>query len=119
MRYSPQEATWPEGRMHKVADILNHVHAILVGSNDADQAETFLRNLLDGLDLDTLRRLEAVIYSGRGDGSPVELRPVLAVNHPTKDDVVRTIIEKLPNLYDYLERGLDRANAEGIDLDTF
>ncbi len=41
--------------MHKVADILNHVHAILVGSNDADQAETFLRNLLDGLDLDTLR----------------------------------------------------------------
>lgn len=105
--------------MGKVAKIIAQVQAILVGSSETAQAEAFLRELLDGLDLDTLRRVEAVMYSGRGDGSPVELPPELAENHPTKDDVVRTIIEKLPNLDDYLERGLDRANAEGIDLDTF
>ena len=105
--------------MGKVAEIINQVHAILAGSSETAQAETFLRELLDGLDLDTLRRVEAVMYSGRGDGSPAALRPELTENHPTKDDVVRTIIEKLSNIDVYLERGLDLANAEGIDLDTF
>lgn len=105
--------------MRNVLEIIDHIQTLLLGSADKAQAEDFLRKLLDGLDLETLRRVEAVMYSGRGDGSPVEVRPVLAVNHPTKDDVVRTIIEKLPNLDDYLERGLDRAKAEGIDLDTF
>jgi len=105
--------------MGKVAEIINQVHAILAGSGETAQAETFLRELLDGLDLDTLRRVEAVMYSGRGDGSPVALRPELIENHPTKDDVVRTIIEKLPNIDVYLEKGLDLASAEGIDLDTF
>ena len=105
--------------MGKVAEIHYSSPRNSGGQQRTAQAETFLRELLDGLDLDTLRRVEAVMYSGRGDGSPVALRPELAENHPTKDDVVRTIIEKLPNLDDYLERGLDRAKAEGIDLDTF
>ncbi len=105
--------------MGKVAEIIARVQAILVGSSGTAQAEAFLRELLDGLDLDTLRRVEAVMYSGRGDGSPVALRPELTENHPTKDDVIEAIIEKLSNLDDYLERGLDIAKAEGINLDTF
>jgi hypothetical protein len=82
-------------------------------------AEVELEEYLDSLDLDTLRRIEALMYSGRGDGSAVELRQQLAKSHPSKEDVVRTIMEKRVSFDPYFDRGLNRAKADGIDLDSF
>jgi hypothetical protein len=92
---------------------------ILLGANETTEADTFIRELLEGVDLETLRRVEALMYSGRGDGSAVELRSLITQNHPTKEDVVRAITEKRSNLDLYFERGIDLAKAEGINLDTF
>ena len=82
-------------------------------------ADVELDKLLNSLELDTLRRIEAVMYSGRGDGLAVELRSQLADSHPSKEDVVRTIIEKRVCFDPYFDRGIDRAKADGLDLDTF
>jgi hypothetical protein len=71
------------------------------------------------LDLNTLRRIEALMYSGRGDGTAIELRQQLAESHPLKEDVVRTIMEKRVSFDPYFDRGLDRAREDGLDLDTF
>jgi hypothetical protein len=59
------------------------------------------------------------MYSGRDDGSAIELREQLADSHSSKEDVVRTIMEKRVSFDPYFDRGLDRAKADGIDLDTF
>jgi hypothetical protein len=82
-------------------------------------AEVELEEYLDSLDTDTLRRTEALMYSGRGDGPAVELRDQLSTNRHTKEDVVRTIMEKRVSFDPYFDRGLDLAKADGIDLDTF
>lgn len=102
-----------------VEETIERMQLILVGSDDAKQAHRLIRNLLDSLNLATLRRIEAVMYSGRGDGSAVELRRVLTRNHPTKQDVIRAITEKQSNFSDYFERGIGRAKADGINLDSF
>jgi hypothetical protein len=57
-------------------------------------AEVELEEYLDSLDTDTVRRIEALMYSGRGDGPAVELRDQLSTNRHTKEDIVRTIMEK-------------------------
>lgn len=82
-------------------------------------AEVELEQYLNRLDSDTLRRIEALMYSGRGDGSAIELRQQLASHNESKDDVVRTIMEKRVRFDAYFDRGLGCAKADGIDLDTF
>lgn len=59
------------------------------------------------------------MYSGRGDGSADELRKQPAASHQSKEDVVRTIVEKRVSFDPYFDRGLDRAKVDGLDLDTF
>jgi hypothetical protein len=86
---------------------------------DTNEAEVELEEFLNGFGLETLRRIEALMYSGRGDGSAVELRGQLALNHETKEDIVRTILEKRVSFDAYFDRGIDRAKADGLDLDTF
>lgn len=78
-----------------------------------------LEKFLAGLGVEDLRRIEALMYSGRGDGSASDLRQQLAENRSSKEDVVRTIMEKRASFDPYFDRGLDRAKADGIDLDTF
>lgn len=78
-----------------------------------------LERFLNLLDMDTLRRIEALMYSGRDNESAVGLKRELKLPHETKGDVVRTIMEKQMNLDVYLDRGLDRARRDGIDLDSF
>jgi hypothetical protein len=84
-----------------------------------NSAEVELEDYLNTLDIGALRRIEAVMYSGRGDGSAVELLDQLAVSHPSKEDVVRTIMEKRVSFDPYFDRGLDQAKVDGLDLDTF
>ncbi len=86
---------------------------------DVNVGERVLERFLDSLDMDTLRRIEALMYSGRDDQSAPALKRELKLPHETKEDVVRTIIEKQMNLDVYLDRGLDRARRDGIDLDSF
>jgi hypothetical protein len=84
-----------------------------------NSAEVELEEFLSALDMETLRRVEALMYSGSGDGSAIELREQLADSHSSKEDVVRTIMEKRVSFDPYFDWGLDRAKADGIDLDTF
>ena len=84
-----------------------------------NRAETEIKAVLDGLDLDTLHRIEALMYSGRGDGSAVELRRQIAADRQSREDAVRTLLEKRASFDMYFDRGLTGAKADGIDLDTF
>lgn len=82
-------------------------------------AEVAMEEYLTSLDEETVRRIEAVMYSGRNGTLAVDERNDLRVNNPTKEDVVRTIIEKRLNFDGYFDRGLERARADGIDVDSF
>jgi hypothetical protein len=83
-------------------------------------AEDEMEEYLNTLDIEVLRRIQAVMYSGRqGAAAAVDERDVLRANSPTTEDVVRTIMEKRMNFDVYFDRGLERAEAEGVDLDTF
>src|ERR1039457_612972 len=65
-------------------------------------AKVEMEEYLNTLDTETLRRIEAVMYSGRSGGAAaVDQRDDLRVNTPTKEDVVRTIIEKRMNFDPY------------------
>ena len=88
-------------------------------ARDANLAALTLETFLAGLGVEDLRRIEALMYSGRGDGSASDLRQQLAENRSSKEEVVRTIMEKRVSFDPYFDRGLDRAKADGIDLDTF
>ena len=82
----------------------------------ADQMEEYL----DGFDIEILRRVQAVMYSGRqGADAAVDERDTLRTTCSTKEEVVRTIIEKRASFDPYFDRGLNRAKKDGIDLDTF
>ena len=84
-----------------------------------NEAEDQMEKYLDAIDLETLRRVQAIMYSGRENQPAVEIRQELASNTEAKDGVVRTIIEKRGSLDLYFDRGLDQAKAAGIDLDSF
>lgn len=71
------------------------------------------------MDEETVRSIEAVMYSGRNGSLAVDERNYLRLNNPSKEDVVRTIMEKRVSFDPYFDQGLDRAKADGIDLDTF
>ena len=82
----------------------------------AEQMEEYLNTL----DIEVLRRVQAVMYSGRqGADAAIDERDTLRTTCSTKEDVVRTIIEKRVSFDPYFDRGLDRAMEDGIDLDSF
>jgi len=82
----------------------------------AEQMEEYLNTL----DIEILRRVQALMYSGRqGADAAVDERDTLRTTCSTKEDVVRTITQKRVSFDSYFERGLDRAKEDGIDLDTF
>jgi hypothetical protein len=87
--------------------------------HDVNIGVSSLERFLASLDLTTLRRLEALMYSGRDDQPAVQLKEHLKVPHETKEAVVRTISEKRMNLSVYFDRGLDRARRDGIDIESF
>ena len=78
-----------------------------------------LTQFLNSLELETLRRIEAIMYSGRDNEPATTLKEQLKLPHETKKDVVRTITEKRMNLDVYFDRGLDRARRDGIDIESF
>jgi len=86
---------------------------------ETNAGDVKLAEYLNGLDVETLRRIEALMYSGRNGTPAIAERDDLRKNQPTMDDVVRTIMEKRVSFDAYFDRGLDRAKADGIDLDTF
>ena len=73
---------------------------------------------MNSIDFDNLRRIEAIMYSGRPNQESARDEK-LNLPAQSKEDVVRTIVEKCRNLDVYFDRGLDRARSEGLDLDSF
>jgi hypothetical protein len=110
---------------------------------DPNIGDDDLLKFLKSLDTETIRRLHALMYSGR------EYHPMLDVAAPdsesepeiesesedessesapefkkyfledSREDMIRTIAEKRPTLRNYFDRALIRASEEGVDLDTF
>ncbi len=80
-------------------------------------ARAALCDYLLGLDLDTVRKLQQLMYAGRGDGTftpgfhahLVSVAPALSI-------IVACMVGKSP-LATYLAHGLTRADAEGVDLE--
>jgi len=91
--------------------------AYLADVNKADQVlAAFLRTLSD----DTLQRLQALMYSGRqGDTSAPANKAEFLARNQTKEEIVRTICEKRPALDAYFTTALQRAKAEGFDIENF
>jgi hypothetical protein len=69
---------------------------------------------------DVVRRLEALMYFGRGDGGDDLLKLYREVSEAfeSKEDCIRQMLEKSP-LADYLEEGISRATVAGIHLDAW
>lgn len=66
-----------------------------------------------------LRNLEALVYFGRGDEDDILwLHQHLRSVGPTREDVERTIVEKIPALSRYLQNTLSRAEKLGIDIEN-
>ncbi len=100
--------------------------AVSLGSQKLDQylkATQFLSSkmkvYLAELSERQLRNLETLIYFGRGDEDDlVWLHAHLKSVSPTREDVVRTIIEKIPALSRYLQSALSSAHRLGMDIDN-
>ncbi|TWT40964.1 hypothetical protein RAS1_36550 [Phycisphaerae bacterium RAS1] len=76
-----------------------------------------LREYLNSLPLDVLRKVVAVMYLGRG-GSGRTFAGILAQPLPcysTKVAAICKLIEKQPRLCDYLSKGLDAFDRASLD----
>jgi hypothetical protein len=77
-----------------------------------------LRDFLDSLDVEMLKRLQALMYSGRPNEPDAKfLKQRLGTE--AKEDIVRTMMEKRPSLPTYFWKALDRARREGLDIEKF
>lgn len=77
-----------------------------------------LKTYLNTLPEEQLRKLETLMYFGRGEVDDIPyLHEHLKTTSKTKDDVIRTIREKIKALPDYLTNALRRADESGIDID--
>jgi hypothetical protein len=81
--------------------------------------EESLKHLLQSMDLGTLQRLQALMYSGRDGQSAPFIKQDFLSRYETKEDIVSTIMEKRMSLQLYLDRGLEQARKEGVDIDSF
>jgi hypothetical protein len=80
--------------------------------NDPNPGIEALEEFLDLLELQTLERLPALMYSGRpGEGSAEAMKKELEGD--SKEGIVRTIAEKQMNPGTYFSTALERAHAEG------
>lgn len=111
---------------------------------DLNVGDEDLLKFLKSLDTETIRRLHALMYSGREyhpmldapapdsdseseteseseDGFDSESAPEFKkfFLEDSREDMIRTIAEKRPNLRNYFDRALVRSREEGVDLDTF
>jgi|SRR5579862_1231961 len=77
-----------------------------------------LKTYLSGLADETVLKLQTLMHFGRGDSPDLHwLHGHLKERTPTKDDAVRTMMEKAA-LRDYLARGLQLATESGTDLEA-
>lgn len=91
----------------------------LAFSQDSNVGDVHLKDFLESLELETLQRLQALMYSGRDKQSPRFVKAAFLKRSDTKEEIVRTIFEKRPSLETYFTRGLEQAQKENLDLDTF
>lgn len=76
------------------------------------------KSYLSSLPEENLRKLETLMYFGRGDSDDIfDLHDHLKTTSPTCEDVIRTIKEKIKTLPDYLTNALKRARESGIDIE--
>jgi hypothetical protein len=85
------------------------------------EGETKLEAFLRGQTPDTIYLLAAVMHLGRGDfDSPDEMLASLQAMRALGEEswpIVEQLVEKLP-LPEYLENGIKKLHARGLDVDT-
>ena len=79
-----------------------------------------IESYLNELDLDTLLWLETVMYYGRRDDNSdiYELHQNFSNMKETKDEIVRTILEKRGAFPNYFNQAINRLEEQNIDVDT-
>lgn len=105
-RHEQQHATQAGGeRFRRVSDF-------------AEELEDFLKSPLllhlRGLSPDNLRKVEVLMYAGRDEEDILQLSSRLSRNDHA--DTASNVAQKYP-LADYLRRGLQLADEQGLDLD--
>ena len=77
-----------------------------------------LLSYLKSLPEEKLRKLETLMYYGRGEVDDIPyLHEHLKTTSHTKDDVIRTIREKIRVLPEYLKNAIRRARESNIDIE--
>jgi hypothetical protein len=79
--------------------------------------ENRLEAYLEGLDYDTLLKLETLMYFGRGDGDLKHLRSYLADRKDSKEEIISTIVEKCSAYPSYFRAALNKLKQDGTDAD--
>lgn len=78
-----------------------------------------LKIFLNSLELETLQRLQALMYSGRDNDSAVAVKKEFQKRNETKTEILRTIAEKQMNLSVYFGNGLRIAEEHKLNIDRF
>jgi SpoVK/Ycf46/Vps4 family AAA+-type ATPase len=73
---------------------------------------------LNGLDYDTLLKLEALMYFGRDGGTLKDHEQYFKELEDSKDEIIRTIVEKRAAYPKYFERAISRQKEAGIDINN-
>lgn len=87
--------------------------------NDPNPKVETLEILLNSLELETLERLQALMYSGRDRDSAIGLKKYFRDRDEDKEEIVRTICEKRMNLATYFRDGLKLAQEHNLNIDKF
>lgn len=77
-----------------------------------------LESYLTTLDLSSLLSLEAILYYGRDGGDLIELQSNLLDKFQSKEDTIRTLVEKRGTYSLDFNNALNEFENQNIDIDT-
>lgn len=86
---------------------------------ETNVAVVVLEAYLETLEIEQLRRIHALMYSGRDGESPSIVKRDFEQRGEGEAELVRTIVEKRLALGTYLPKGILNAQLLGIDVETF
>lgn len=92
---------------------------MLGGTADLEVARAAMQTILNEMPEDDIRRIHALMYSGRDGDDAKAVKEHFHGRAETLADLRRTILEKIIALGLYLTKGLERAEADGLDIGNF
>jgi len=109
----------PAGVSTEIADTIEERFGLKLDSGNILGARAALKALLDEMSDDDVRRIHALMYSGRDGESAQMIKTHYCGTDETRADLIRPILEKIGALAVYLAKATERAEANGLDIDNF